>query len=382
MKKKKLLLPILIGSMIGQLFAEGERPFSVANTVRFGYNDNLYRNDNDKSSFYVTDIVDLAFRAAFSERTDMTVKSQLTLLDDDGGSEIYPNLYAMLNHSVSPKMLLRLSEYYRSGEKSGSGTVAAKNERYNYYENRVKGSADYILNEKNRLETSVGHSILRNEDDKKSGLNLDYTTVDAGTSWKHDIAPQRTYSVVNLRERWTEYENRDSSYDATEISAGLGHTFNKEWQGNIEAGVTHVRPDEKGAENENTINPLISAGLTYSPSPRTRLSGNFTSRYEESGDNRYGGQTSHELLFGAQHDLTAKLMAKATARFSRVEYDENASANKSTEEDRMDLEFRLTYKLNRINFLEAGVKHSAVDRDTGDDWEQNMVDVGWRVELN
>lgn len=382
MKKTKLLLPALIGLMVGQLFAEGERPFSVANTVRFGYNDNLYRTDNDKSSFYVTDIVDLAFRAAFSERTDITVKSQLTLLDDDGGSEIYPNLYAVLNHSVSPKLLLSLSEYYRSGEKSGSGTVGAKNKRYNYYENRVKGSADYILNEKNRLETTVGHSILRNEDDKKSGLNLDYTTVSTGIEWKRDINPQRTYSVLSLQERWTEYENRDSTMDATDISAGLGHTFNKQWQGSFMLGLTHARPDEKGAKNENTINPLVRAGLTYSPSPRTRLSGNFTSSYQESGDNRYGGQTSHEVLFGAQHDLTGKLMAKATARFSRVEYDENASANKSTEEDRMDLEFRLTYKLNRINFLETGVKHSRVDRDVGDDWEQNMVDVGWRIELN
>lgn len=387
MNKEKLWIPVLTGLMIGQLFAESERPFGVVNTVRFGYNDNLYHKESSEAedSFFVTDIIDLSFRAALSDRTDLTVKSQLTLLDDDGGGEIYPNLYATFGHSISQRLHLQLSEYYRSGEKTGSGTVAGTNKRYNYYENQMRGSSDYIFDSRNRLETSVGHSILRNEDDEKSGLLLDYTTVDVGTVWKHDITPQRTYSMVNLRERWTEYDNRDSSYDATEISAGLGHTFNPEWQGNIEMGVTHVRPDiPEPAESKDSLNPLIRAGLTYSPSPRTRLSGDFTSRYEESGDNRFGGQTSHEVRFGAQHDLTAKLMAKATARFSRTEYDADTATPGagSNEEDRMDLEFRLTYKLNRINFLEAGIRHSQVDRDVGEDWEQNVVDVGWRVELN
>jgi len=351
--------------------------------VKFGYNDNPDRVRNGEGEAFISDIVELAFRAAFSERTELTVKSQLTLFDDDGGSEIYPNLYAMLSHSISPQLLLRLSEYYRSGEKSDNGAGGA-GKRYNYYENKLVGSADYILDEKNLLKPSVSHSILRNEDDKSSGLKLDYTTVETGVSWKHDIAPQRTYSEINARERWTDYDNRDSSYEATEISAGFGHTFNQQWQGNVELGATYVRPDVPGSQNESTLNPLISAGLTYTPSPDTRLSVDFTSRYEESGDNQYGGQTSHELLFGAQHQLTAKLMTKATARFARVEHDENAAAagTGSSDEDQMDLTLKLTYKLNRMNFLEASVRHSSVDRDTGDSWDQNVVDVGWRIELN
>jgi hypothetical protein len=48
----------------------------------------------------------------------------------------------------------------------------------------------------------------------------------------------------------------------------------------------------------------------------------------------------------------------------------------------MDLGLRLSYKLNRIHFLETGIRHSKIDRDAGEDWEQNVVDVGWRVELN
>ncbi len=205
------------------------------------------------------------------------------------------------------------------------------------------------------------------------------------------MVPQRTYTTMNLRQRWTEYENRDSSFEATDISAGLGHTFNPKWNGTAELGMTHVRPDEGPQsiggvlvqpENKNTWNPLISLGLVYSPSPRTRLDGQYTYRYEESGDNRYGGQVSQELRLGAQRDLTGKMTARATARFMNTEYDNHASANRSTEEGRMDLGLRLSYKLNRIHFIETGIRHSKIDRKVGDDWEQNVVDVGWRVELN
>ncbi len=383
MKKYSFVVPVLVGLMFGQLFAEGRNAFGLENTIKFGYNDNLYQNSSGEKSAFISDVIDLSFRAALSDRTDILAKTQLTFLSDEASTELSPSMYVMLTHGVSPRLLFRLSEYYRQSPSTGSGTVVGTNKRTSYYENKVRGSADYILDQRNLLTASAGHAIMRNKDDKKDGLNLDYTTVDAGVGWKHDIALQRTYSIVDIKERHTKYENRNSTMDATDISAGLGHTFNPEWQGNFSAGVTHARPDEAGAVNESSLNPLFNIGLTYTPSPLTRLSAGFSSRYQESGNNSYGGETSHELSFGAQHSLTAKLLAKATARFTKTQYDENStmSTTATTEEDRMDLDFRLTYTVNRINFIEAGVKHTEVNRDVGVDWDQNMVDVGWRIIL-
>ncbi len=165
MNKGKFLIPVLAGLMIGQLFAESERPFGLANTIRFGYSDNIYRNQDGKNSPFVTDIIDFSFRAALSDRTDVTVKSKLVLLDDDArnSGQIYPNLYAMLNHNISPRLLFRLSEYYRSGEQSGDGSAVGskENKRYNYFYNEVGASADYVLTEKDRLEGSLSHAMLR-----------------------------------------------------------------------------------------------------------------------------------------------------------------------------------------------------------------------------
>jgi hypothetical protein len=410
MSRCKLLIPVLVGLVAGQLFAESERPIKVVNRINFGYSDNIYRSPDREAGTFVTDVVDFSLRSAFSDRTDFTLKSQFTLLNDDGGMDLYPNLYAMLNHSVSPRLLLSFSEYFRSGDKSGTDVNAVdKNKRYNYFLNRVGASADYVLTRKDRLIGSANYEMQQHD---KEIETLDRTTVDAGLTWSRELSPQRTFSTLNLRQRRTMYDkmmvdkpgqrvylSHDAYVDETELSAGLTHTFNQQWQGNVEAGATYSQPNFPDADifgfgiekepNEATLNPLFRAGMVFSPSPRTRLSGNFALSRQASDNDGYGGQNTSELSFSAQHDLTAKLMAKSTVRFANTTYDaqEQVTANKADRkdrtEDRMDLEFMLTYKLNRMNFIELSALHREKDSDiTDSSWAENRVSVGWRLELN
>jgi hypothetical protein len=382
--KIKLIIPILAGLMFGQIFAEGESPIRVSNTIRVGYDDNAYSNADNKETTFVKDIVDLSFSAAFSDRTALVVKSQFMLLDDVNGTSLNPNLYATLSHEVSPRLLMRLTESYLTGDSAGKTGALKEDTRYQYYDNKVGVSADYVLTEKDRLEGSLNYGLLRNEDDEKRGLNNDTTTVEAGTSWKRDLIVQRTYSTLNLRQRWVEYDHNNSSFEATDLSAGLNHTFNPELQGYVEGGLTQVRPDYPApSKNDSSINPLVRAGLAYSPSPRTRVSADFGHSYAASTDNGYGGQTTTDVRFGVQREITEKIIATATASFSKTDYSaDDSKAAKSNSEERMDLEFRLTYQLNRMNFLEAGIKHTESTSENYSDWERNVVDVGWRIDFN
>jgi hypothetical protein len=389
MDKRTLMISVLAGLMFGQLFAGGDGPIQISNTVRFGYDDNLYKRDKDNQTetAFISDIIDLSGRISFSDRTALLAKARLTARNDTAGTVVSPELSAVLSHTVSPRLLMRLSENYRSGDSSGTTGASALNEskRYTYYDNRVGVSADYVLTEKDRLEGSLDYDILRYEDDEKRGTN-DTTTVEAGTSWKHDIIQQRTYSTLNVRQRWVDYDHRDSSFEATDVTAGLNHTFNPKFQGSVEGGFTQIRPDYPApASNDSSISPLVRVGLSYSPSPRTRISGDFGHSYVASADSSYGGQTTTDLRFGVQHDITAKLMAKATARFAKTDSsakDNTTTTNTANTEDRMDFDFRLTYKLNRMHFIDVGVKHSEVASEKYADWKQNMIDVGWRVDFN
>jgi hypothetical protein len=275
----------------------------------------------------------------------------------------------------------------------------------------VGASADYVLTRKDRLIGSANYEILQHD---KEIETLDRETVDAGLTWSRELSPQRTFSTLNLRQRRIMYDKmlvdtpqidylgKSAYVDETEMSAGLTHTFNQQWQGNVEAGVTYSQPDfpDKNVTvppvttlekepNEATLSPLFRAGMVFSPSPRTRLTGNFALSHQASDNDGYGGQDTSELSFSAQHDLTAKLMAKATARFANTTYDSQDNVTKAkadragTTEDRMDFEFMLTYKLNRMNFIEMSAMHREKDSDADDaSWAENRVSVGWRLELN
>lgn len=386
MKNKKLIISVLIGMLAGQIFAEGDRPFSVINTLRVGYDDNVYRTtDDQEKSAYIQDIIDLSFRAALSDRTDLTFQSRFDYRSDKE-QNFYPNLYAILTHSASPRLLLQLSDKFTSG----STTSASRSGKYNYLINTLSFVPSYVLDSKNSLSLPLSYSIKRHEEIAEK---LDYDTVSAGLSWKRQLIPQQTWASLSLSQKMIDYVNRDSQNDITFMSATISHTFNPNWQGQLGAGVTYNQsefsiPLPGGSSRTITsdgVNPYFLAGLTYAPTPQTRFTADLTQQYQESDSLLYAGKNSRSLSLGFQHDFTARIMGKATARFTRSEYDneDNEVANSiDLDEDYVDLGVRVHYKLNRNNFIELGLTRREKMYDNEDrDWDQNRVDIGWRVTL-
>jgi len=381
MKKRQLIIPILAGLVVGQIFAESESPLTVVNTLRLGYDDNVYRTSDDaQASAYLQDIIELSFRAALSERTDLIFTSRFDYQSDKEGN-FYPSLYAVLTHSASPRLMLQLSDKLTSGNRTSSSEEG----RYDYFENTLSFAPSYVLSPKDSLSAPVSYMIKRHDDE------VDYQDVDiitGGVSWKRELSPQRTWAAINLNQMWADYVNRDSTYDSTRLTTEISHTFNPEWHGNVEAGVTFDKTDFTDNVGKNTTsdgtNPFFAAGLAYEPSPQTRFTADVSRQYKDSNNASYAGETSSALTLGAQHDFTAKIMGKVTARFVESEYDraDNEAGGGDTTDEYFDLSVRMHYKINRINFLELGLRHRETSYDDGDhDWDQNMVDVGWRVEL-
>jgi len=384
MKKNKLFISILVGLVAGQIFADsGNRPFSIINTMRIGYDDNIYmQEDSESASMYFEDGVDLSFNASLSDRTDILFRSLFLFSTDNADTTLDPNLYVVLSHSVSPRLLLQLSNVLRSGHAGGNNTA---DKRYDYWINTTTFEPTYVLTSKDRVSLPVSYEMKRH--DGKEVEKLDYTTAKIEASWERELRPQRTTSSLNLSHKMTEYDNRDSEHDSTRLSVGLSHTFNQEWHGTIGGGVAYNQPDFADTpgfspENGETFSPEFNAGLTYVPTPRSRISANISHGQSESRAYTYGSSMVTELELSAQHDFTAKIMGKATARFQQSDYDKDDSENGkgSTESERMQLELQLNYKINRVNFLELRYKYTDKSGDHGE-WDQNRIDMGWRVEL-
>ncbi len=376
MKKRKLLVPILTGLVVGQIFAEGERPVTIVNTLRFGYSDNIDRTPDKESSGFVQDDLDVSFNVSLSDRTEWIFKSRF-IFKSDGDNTVYPNIYTVLDHSVSPRLLLRVTEYFRSGDK----TTGTSNGKKDYYRNDLGLLTTYVVNERNRLEADIDYNIRRHNsaiDDEDS------TSASAGIFWARDVIPMRNRIKVGLRQTGVDYDNADSSFDMTSATAEMSHTFNQEWQGTVVGGISRVKHDFEGGDNETRPEPLFKLRLVYSPSPRTRIMGTVGQSYQISDLSRYNGQSEREYRLALQHDVTSKILAKAFIRFLDVDYDarDNKTSTGDSSEERLDLEFRLAYKINRLNFIGLEFKHREKEYDDGiGDWEENRIDLGWRVEL-
>ena len=383
MKKRQFLTPVLIGLLFGQVFAEGDSPFTVINTFRVGYDDNIDNRPDGEGSVFFRDMVDLSFRAAISDRTDLVFKSRWDYQSDEE-SNFNPNLYVVLTHSVSQRLLLQLSDKFRRDQVTSSrvGTQG----RYDYYENKLSFNPSYVLSSKDRLSVPMSYTIERHEDALQAE---DKDMASIGLSWRRDLSPQRTWAALNLHRTRVEYEYAGWTSDSTLLTAEISHTLNPEWQAEAEVGFSLDETDSSLSGTNKTssaINPFLRLGLAYTPTPRTRFTGDFTHRYKESEHSTvYSGESSKEFRFGAQHDFTAKIMGKVTAMCRETERESKTSGPSGagdTTEERFVLDCRVHYKLNRINFLELGFKHEEKHYESSDrDWDSNMIDLGWRVEL-
>ena len=385
--KKALLISILAGMVAGQLVADGERSWTLSNSLRVGYDDNVYRDQTGRQdSVYVKDILDLAWKASMSDRTDLSLKAQL-IGQTDKDSNLYPNLYAALNHAVSPRLLLTLEDMFRYDDRTGdfSGT-GNRNDRFNYLYNRVMLGSGYVVDSQTRLQASVANAIERNESDADV---YDTTQNSVSLYLARELQPQQTRLTLGVGYADLQYENLDSDFQQLTASAELGHTFNQQWDGVIGTGVDLVDANYINQPDDEFTNPRFNAGLTYSPSPRTRISGTYTYKYQTSNNTNYIGSLNQEIKLGVQHDLTAKIMVQATARMVDRNYenedwqgsDDPLATPPDADEERMYLAARVSYNVTRNHFLEAGYEYGEVDRNSGDDWEQNKVDIGWRVEI-
>ena len=377
MKKRQTLVPVLVGLIVGQIFAEGELPVSVVNTLRIGYDDNLDRSTaGESTSSYIQDDLDLAFRAALSDRTDLLFRSRFTFHTDNDRQKLDPNIYAILTHSVSPRLLLELSEYFRSGYRTASNQGG----RYDYYENTLKFTPSYVLSSKDYLLIPLSHEIARNENEID---DLDYDIITGGLTWKRDLNPQRTWAALHTMLTDVDYKNRGSSLESARLTAEISHTMNPNWRGSIQAGASFDKTSYL-SESSDGQNPYLSALLAYEPSPRTRISGEFSHQYKESDNNFYAGEKATELRLVARHDFTAKIMGQLMARYLDSEYDavDSEVGSGDSDEDSLDFEAQVRYKLNRLNSLVLRARHTQKDysNDRGD-YDQNRIDLGWRVEL-
>lgn len=390
MSKGKVYLVVALSLVSVTTLAAKERSIRVQNTVRVGYDDNVYQEKDKEGSAFITDIINLSGKLTFSSRSDMLLYWQPEFryrLDADPKTVTYQDLYLRLNHAISQRTFLQLSDRFRYQEKEGQAGGGQSNQ--NFLENDLMGSLDFTLNALSQIRVGAGYEFrIWEDDDYGQGIqNNDYDQIRANGIYIRELRPNTTQGILGLNYVDHTYEGSRGGFDSTTLFGGVDQNFSPNIIGNARLGYTFSDIDNGGGESSDSSTPFLQAGLEVNPTARTSFTGNLGYSLRQAENSLYNAQDAFSLGLGVRHDLTGKISLSSTISYIYSLYDADYARTGGVVGDAQDGYFtfnlRGSYQINRNNFLDAGYRFNNRDSDSVflREYDRNVIDIGWRLRL-
>lgn len=145
--KSVTLVAFVLGSVTA--FAAKDSAFQFQNSVRVGYDDNIYQTkDNTQDTAFITDIINVSGTLTFSDRSELELFWQPEFryrFDADPKTVTYQDLYGRFSHGFSERVFFELSDRFRYQDKDGRSDLGASVDQ-NFLENDLMGALSYTLN--------------------------------------------------------------------------------------------------------------------------------------------------------------------------------------------------------------------------------------------
>ena len=380
------------------LAASADSPFHVNNRLRLGYDDNIYQSDDlpelnrtPQGSMRVVEEIELLVNLNM-ERTYLGLRYRPSLIwyneREPSSSDFLNDLDLNLVHNFSPSLTLSLSDTLRAGElpelQDGEYVVREKDD--NYY-NSAMATLSYNLRPETRLDLSGRYITLIYDTDSPAKDNNDYYSIVGGLTLRQQLASRSTV-MGDLRYQTLTYNDSNAEFnrDAATIFAGLGveQTFSPQLLGSLRGGV-ESRSYDDDLYDDNT-KPYVEGSMTFLPTPATRITASASYTIYESDVDLYLSQDRTYLSLSAAHDFTAKFSVYASGAYTLNAYTEEYSLDSQlgdADENSFLLSARLSYRVNRINWVEAGWQYVQMDSDleNRESYKRNRIDIGWKIQL-
>lgn len=391
------LVAIMLGSVAS--FAAKDSTFKFQNSVRVGYDDNVYqtRDVNRQETAFITDIFNVTGDLVFSDRSDLTLYWQPELryrIDADPEVVFYQDLYANFSHAVSERVFFELSDRFRYQEKDGqSDLVGGSSIDQNFVENDLMGALDFSLSQISRIKVGGGYEFRTWSEDTygewqpglipgtgRGGNNYDQYRADG--SYIHMVKKEQTFLMGGINYVDHVFDGDRGGFNSTTLYGGVDHNFNPNMLGTARLGYSFSEVESVGS-TEDTSAPYLEAGLDYSATDRTSFNGMLGYSLGQSQNSIYNASDEFSIGIGSTHDITGKISLAGTLRYVYANYDSAYSSFGigDAEEDFVRLSLRGSYQINRSHFIDLGYEFSARDSDSVflQEYDRNRVDLGWRV---
>jgi len=390
------LVALALGS--ATVFAAQDRSFHIQNSVRVGYDDNVYLSDaNKQDTAFITDVVNISGELAFSDRSELELYWQPEFryrLDADPKFITYQDLYARLSHALSQRTFLDLSDRFRYQEKDGQSDLG-QTENQNFFENDLMGALSFTLNSKSQIKLGGGYEFRIWDDDDygewnpgtRSGNN--YNQLKADGSYVRELKADTTHGMAGVNYLHHEYDGDRGGFDSTTIYGGVDHSFNPNLLGTAQLGYSFSSVESSdglgSSSSEDTSAPFLQAGLEYKAAERTSINGSVGYSLSQSQNSIYNASDAFDATLGVRHDLTGAISISSTLSYIFSAYDSKYSSYGlgDAEENYLRFLLRGSYQINRNNFVDIGYQYAFRDPDSPFliEYTRNRVDIGWRLRL-
>lgn len=371
-------------------FSAQERVVTVQNSVRVGYDDNIYFRPDKEGSAFITDILTINGKFKLSGRTEALLYWQPELryrFDADPKTVSYQDLYAKLDHAMSERTSLTISDRLRYQIRDGQSGGGVSTTDQNYLENSLQGAVGVDTSSTGQVKLGAGYDLRRWDDAQYGGgiANNDWDQFNLNASYLHMLNDYKTTGILEVNYADLEYDGNRGGYNAVSLIGGADQTFNPNLTGFGRVGITAATIDNNASTSTDSTTPYLDAGLDYRPSERTSLNGSFGYSIKQAENSIYNAQNEFNIRFGARHDLTGKISLAGTIAYiiSQYQSDYGRLGIPDADDNFFSFNLRATYQINRNNFLEAGYAFSDRSADGGGlvDYSRNVVDIGWRLRL-
>lgn len=392
--------------------AFAESPVHLSNRLRIGYDDNVYqageatRPDGSTVTHETTDSVRILDELELLlnvnlQRTYLGLRYRPTFAwfseREADDNDFWHDLDLNFVQKFTPALSLSVNDTLRYSQlpelQDDNFVVRQKDD--NVY-NSALATLSYNVKPETRIDVSGRYIFLNYTSDGYtdpagnyvSHDNDNYYSVVGGLTLRQQLASRTTLSG-DLRYQSLVYNDADeqNNRDANSVFAGLGaeQTFNPKLIGSLRAGVEQ-RQYDNDAFDDNT-QPYGELSATFLPSPATRITGSASYSIYESDISTFLSQNRTYLSLSFAHDFTAKLSFYASGAYAINQYEADyslAAGAEDADETTILVSARLSYRINRINWIETGVQYVELDSDivNRESYDRLRWDViGWKIQL-
>ena len=394
MKHIRLLIvaALALGLVLPVWAATTESPIHVNNRLRLGYDDNVYQADSNhdpKDSFRVIEEIEMLVNLNL-ERSYLGLRYRPSLLwyadREPSSTDFLNDLDLNFTHNFSPSLAFSLADTMRAGQlpELQDENFVVREEDDNVYNSAIATLSYNVLPE-TRVDLSGRHIMLAYQSD--ANKNNDYYSLVGGATLRQQLA-SRTTVMGDLRYQTLTYDEAtdDNNRDADTVFAGLGleQTFSPQVLGSLRGGM-ESRAYDDDRYDDNT-SPYGELSLTFLPTPATRITGAASYSIAESDVENYLSSDRAYLSLSLAHDFTAKWSFYLSSAYSMDSYEADYALDsqlQDADENAVLVSTRVTYRINRINWIEAGWQYVVFDSDVlnRESYTRNRIDVGWKIQL-